>query len=441
VSGAAFVGPVPKHWQVRPLRLLGRLLKGTGGSKEDVVEEGVPCIRYGDLYTTHNNFIEHARTHLTPERAQDYTQIEYGDVLFAASGETIEEIGKSAVNLLKGARCGGDLVILRPTEPTVARFLGYATDAAPVAAQKSLAGRGTTVKHIYPDELREVVIAVPPLHEQQAIADFLDRETARLDALVAAKQRVLELLTEKRKAIISTAVTRGLDPKAKLRDSGIPWLGEIPADWHLYRLKFLLTHIEQGWSPECYAIPALEDEWGVMRAGCCNGGGFNELDNKALPIVLEPRPELEVRSGDVLMCRASGSPDLIGSVAMVPANVRQKLLLSDKIYRLVIDDRRTLSSFLALSLNSLSARWQISSAISGASGLAKNIAQSDVTELLMPTPPLDEQRRIVKHISRETSNLDSIRAATELTIALLKERRSALIAAAVTGQIELEAAK
>lgn len=191
MSGAELIGPVPPHWSVKPLRLMGRLLKGSGGSKEDAVEEGVPCVRYGELYTTHRNFIERARTCVTQERASDYTPIEYGDVLFAASGETIEEIGKSAVNLLHGARCGGDVVILRPTEAFVPRFLGYATDAAPVAAQKSLAGRGSTVKHVYPDELREVVIAVPPVDEQQAIADFLDRETGRLDALVAAKQRLL----------------------------------------------------------------------------------------------------------------------------------------------------------------------------------------------------------------------------------------------------------
>jgi type I restriction enzyme S subunit len=235
VSGADLIGPVPAHWTTKPLRLVGRLLKGKGGSKEDVVEEGVPCVRYGDLYTTHNNFIEQARTYLTEGRAQDYTPIAYGDVLFAASGETIEEIGKSAVNLLHGARCGGDVVILRPTEPMHARFLGYATDAAPVAAQKSLAGRGTTVKHIYPDELREVVIAVPPLREQQMIADFLDCETARLDALVAAKQRLLELLSEKRKALIVTAVTRGLDPNVRLRDSGAPWLPSRPRSHHRYQ--------------------------------------------------------------------------------------------------------------------------------------------------------------------------------------------------------------
>jgi type I restriction enzyme, S subunit len=246
VSGAELIGAVPAHWSVKPLRLVGRLLKGTGGSKEDIVEEGVPCVRYGDLYTTHNNFIEEARSYLTEERAQDYTPIEYGDVLFAASGETIEEIGKSAVNLLHGARCGGDVVILRPSEPTVARFLGYATDAAPVAAQKSLAGRGTTVKHIYPDELREIVIAVPPFDEQQAIADFLDRETARLDALVTAKQRLLDLLAEKRKAIIATAVTRGVDSMVRLRDSGVHWLGEIPKHWQAKRLRHISPAITVG---------------------------------------------------------------------------------------------------------------------------------------------------------------------------------------------------
>lgn len=288
--------------------------------------------------------------------------------------------------------------------------------------------------------LEQLITLPESLSAQHVVAAFLDRETARLDALVAAKQRLLDLLAEKRKAIIATAVTRGLDPKVKLRDSGVPWLGEIPAHWAVIRLKHLLLGIEQGWSPECYAIPAGEDDWGVLRAGCCNGGRFNEIDNKQLPPDLTPRPELEVRAGDVLMSRASGSSELIGSVALVPTNVRTKLMLSDKIYRLLVKRERAEAAFVVAALNSGTARVQIESIISGASGLAKNIAQSDVGELVFGVPALDEQAAIVAHIARETAKLDAVRVATERTIALLKERRSALIAAAVTGQLNVRAA-
>jgi len=432
VSGSELLGPLPARWSCRPLRLVGRLLKGTGGSKEDVVEEGIPCVRYGDLYTTHNNFIEQARTYLTPERARDYTPIEYGDVLFAASGETIEEIGKSAVNLLHGACCGGDVVILRPSEPTVARFLGYATDAAPVAAQKSLAGRGSTVKHIYPDELRDVVIAIPPLEEQQAIADFLDRETARIDALVTAKQRVLNLLAEKRKAIIATAVTRGLDPKVKLRDSGVPWLGEIPAHWEVSRLKFEATDIV-----DClHATPPYDPsgEFPAIRTADVEPGRLLLDQARRLHTADYRRwtERLAPAEGDILYTREG---ERFGIAANVPANV--PLCISQRMMLFRIRPDRD-SAYFMWQLNSPSVYQQASEDQLGTAAPHVNVEK--IKNFWMLVPPLVEQRDIVDDIARATEKLDAVRAATERTIALLKERRSALIAAAVTGQLDVGAA-
>jgi type I restriction enzyme S subunit len=299
--------------------------------------------------------------------------------------------------------------------------------------------------HLNAEELGDVELMLPTLDEQRAIVDYLERETARLDALVAAKERVLGLLAEKRRALITRAVTRGLPaeaaakaglvPRAPLRDSGIPWLGEIPAHWEMKRLKFVVTRIEQGWSPECYSAPASGDEWGVLKAGCCNGGVFSPEENKALPAVVNVPVELEVKPGDVLMSRASGSTELIGSVALVPSNTRSRLLLSDKTYRLRLAPRQISAPYLVAVLGSNLGRTQVQQVVSGAAGLANNIAQSDIKEFSMPLPTESEQRAIVAYIDDETTKLDALRAATERTVFLLKERRAALIAAAVTGQI------
>jgi len=429
VSGADLIGPVPPHWSVKPLRLIGRFLKGSGGSKEDAVEEGVPCVRYGELYTTHRNFIERAQTCITQERASDYTPIEYGDVLFAASGETIEEIGKSAVNLLHGARCGGDVVILRPTEGFVPRFLGYATDAAPVAAQKSLAGRGSTVKHIYPDELREVVIAIPPVDEQLAIAEFLDRETARIDALIGAKQRLLDLLAEKRKAIIATAVTRGLDPKVKLRDSGVPWLGGIPVHWDIRRVRTLsefITSGPRGWSERVSGEGSL-----FIQSGDLNDVLQVEFATAKRVRVDDDAEAARTRlqDGDIVVCITGAKTGNVAVCASVPepAYVNQHLCL-------VRPNRAVLTVFLGAALKSTVGQAQLALF---QYGLKQGLNLENVREVLIALPALDEQRAIVEHIARETAKLDAVRAATERTIALLKERRSALIAAAVTGQLDL----
>lgn len=211
-SGVLWFGDVPKHWDVLQVRHVGRLLKGTGGSKEDAVEAGIPCVRYGELYMRYKSFIRETRTFVSPARAVGYTPIVYGDVLFAASGEKVNEIGKSAVNLMKNsAVCGGDVVVLRPTCPTHAPFLGYAFDSYGVARQKAAMCRGTTIKHIYPDELRGLYVCFPPIDEQEAIATVLDAKLQQLNHVIARLEREIALLLHYRTRLIADVVTGKLD--------------------------------------------------------------------------------------------------------------------------------------------------------------------------------------------------------------------------------------
>ncbi len=258
------LGVVPTHWDVKKLRQVGRLFKGVGGTKEDAVAEGVPCVRYGDLYTTHSYFIRTSRTYLTEERAREYMPMEYGDVLFAGSGETLDDIGKSAVNLLTGpARCGGDLIMLRPTMTLHAPFLGYATDSRPSTAQKAAMGRGTTVKHIYPEQLKNLAICLPPMNEQESIVRILDHADRRIQRYIRAKQKLIALLNEQKQAIVHRAVTRGLDPNVRLKPSGVEWLGEVPEHWRVTSLK-TVAEVQSGLtlgkiyiSPELVELPYL----------------------------------------------------------------------------------------------------------------------------------------------------------------------------------------
>ena len=162
-SGVDWLGDVPAHWDLVQLGRIGRFFKGRGGTKADEVPEGVPCIRYGDLYTSHKYHIRASRAFVTETDALNYTPIRYGDILFAGSGETIEEIGKSAVNLIEQpACCGGDVILFRPEREIDARFSGYAIDCPQSQYQKSTMGRGITVMHIYGGELKNLWMALPP---------------------------------------------------------------------------------------------------------------------------------------------------------------------------------------------------------------------------------------------------------------------------------------
>ena len=280
-------------------------------------------------------------------------------------------------------------------------------------------------------------IHLPLYAEQEKIASILENAIAKIDALLFQKRQLIYLLAEKRRALITQAVTKGLDSSVQMKDSGISWLGEIPAHWQLTRLRFLLDNIEQGWSPQSDNFPASLDEWGVVKAGCVNGWTLNENENKRLPSDLIPIQEYEIKSGDILMSRAN-TTELLGSAVLVE-NVRPKLLLCDKIYRLKIKPESPINKqFLVFVLRSAFGRYQLEREATGASNSMQNIGQEIVTNCWIPFPPPDEQQHIVNHVKEVYARIDALWQATERTIKLLQERRSALISDAVTGKISFD---
>jgi type I restriction enzyme S subunit len=293
----------------------------------------------------------------------------------------------------------------------------------------------TALPSMTQEVLGQIPFALPSIEVQREIVAHIDRETARIDGLVSRKTRFIELLSEKRQALITHAVTKGLNPDAPMKDSGVEWLGDVPESWDVCNVQHVIVKIEQGWSPECLSSPAEQGMWGVVKSGCVNGGIFTDCENKALPEKLLPLPEYEIRVGDVLMSRASGSAELIGSIALV-TRTQEKLMLSDKIFRIHCSPK-IVARFFVRMMGSSVLRSQIGQAISGAEGLANNLPQSRIKKFWLTCPPVNEQMSIIQFLDRETTRIDTLITKTERSIELLKERRSALITAAVTGQIDL----
>jgi type I restriction enzyme S subunit len=243
-----------------------------------------------------------------------------GDLLVAALGDGGHPVGRACVlprdigpAMVKADCFRVRLDRARLIEPFVAKFLSSHIGLAELGSR----AKGSTRDRITLDILASARVPVPPLVEQREIVAILDRETARIDALIAKKRRLIELLREKRQAVISHAVTKGLDRNAPMKDSSVEWLGEIPAHWRAMRVKHCIQRIEQGWSPDCENRLAEAGEWAVLKVGCVNHGMFRPEEHKALPPDLNPRPELEVHVGELLMSRAN-TTDLVGQVAIVP---------------------------------------------------------------------------------------------------------------------------
>ena len=181
--------------------------------------------------------------------------------------------------------------------------------------------------------------------------------------------------------------------------------------------------IEQGWSPICDNMPAVAEEWGVLKAGCVNGWEFDPNQNKQLPDDTAPRPQYEICRDDVVMSRAN-TTSLLGSTALV-GEVRPRLLLCDKLYRLIVNDDTLNRQFLVAFLRTPVGRYEFERDATGASSSMQNIGQDSVRNLWLPIPPINEQRAIVDHIKTASVKLEAMHAATDSNLSYLKsvERR------------------
>jgi type I restriction enzyme S subunit len=270
------------------------------------------------------------------------------------------------------------------------------------------------------DSIGNLGIAVPPVPNQRIIAGFLDRETGRLDALVEEKERLLGLLTEKRRALITRAVTRGLKPSVPLRQSGVPWLVQIPAHWQTSRLAFLFHERDHRGEPE---LPLLE-------VSINTGVALREFSDDQIESTASDFNTYKVaRTGDIVFNKMRMWQ---GAVGVAP---QDGLVSPDYV---VAEPAGPVSSEYA----GLLFKTETFSAECGrrSHGLVWDrlrLYWEGFRDIRAPVPPLEEQRAIVAHIATEMAKLDRLRNAAERTMGLLNERRAALIAAAVTGRLPI----
>lgn len=437
-SGVRWLGEVPAHWDLMRLRRCVRLNPSkseVAAMPRDLEVSFLPMEAVGD-----DGSLSLERERPIQEVETGYTYFRDGDVAFAKITPCFEN-GKGALmaGLSHGVGFGTtELTIARPIPGLMSSAFLHWVFRSPnfrSEGEASMYGAGGQ-KRVPDDFVRELIWAVPPESERERIATFLDRETAKIDALIAEQEKLLALLAEKRQATISHTVTRGLNPNAPMKDSGIPWLGEVPAHWDVRRLKRLTISIEQGWSPQCESYPAEGvDEWGVLKVGCVNGGVFTPIENKRLPDELEPIRAYALKRNDLLISRAN-TRDLVGSAAVVPED-QPNLLLCDKLYRLRTNAGTCSPWFLAAFLGTPLVHLQIEIEATGASSSMLNIGQSTILELDAPLPPLEEQLVIVRFVADELGRADQLVTEAKKAISLLAERRGALISAAVTGKIDV----
>lgn len=420
------LGLVPSHWELIQLGRFGRFIRGAGGTKDDDAPEGIPCIRYGDLYTRHRFFILTSRSYVTPERAHDYTPVRHGDVLFAASGETLGEIGKSAVNLINGeVRCGGDLLVFRPNREVIPRFLGYVSDCPQSVNQKACMGRGVTVMHIYENQLKYLLVALPPLAEQAAIVRYLDYADRRIQRLIRGKQQLIRLLEEQRLASITQVVTRGLDENAPTKDAAVTWLGRVPRHWEEVRAKYLFREVDERSThgvEELLSVshitgvtPRSEKTITMFMASSYVGHKLCQPGDLVINTMWAWMGALGVSRHSGLVSPAYGvyrplpTSRLVGGYA--------ELLLKTKPYK---------AEYLCRSTGIRSSRLRL--------------YPEQFLRIKIVCPPTREQEQILRWVQDETATTEQALLAAHREISLLSEYRKRLISDVITGKRDVREA-
>ena len=432
-SGVPWLGDIPAHWEVVRLKFLASVRVSNVDKKTVDGQLPVQLCNYIDVYyhekiTPDLDFMQATATF---EQIETFS-LKKQDVLITKDSESWDDIAVSALVTqdMPNVLCGYHLALIRPDKNRAdGRFLARAFSAIGPKDQFEIAANGITRFGLTAYAIKNATFPLPPLPEQRAIARFLDRETGRIDALIARKQRLIELLREKRAALITRAVTRGLNPDAPLKDSGVPWLGKIPGHWEVRKLKYLVkTPLQYGANePSSFSDPTQPRY--IRITDIDDDGTLRSETFKSLPEEIA-RPYL-LQEGDLLFARSGAT---VGKSFLYSASWG-RACFAGYLIRAQLDLKKCAPKFIYYFVNSRSYWNWVENILIQAT--IQNISAEKYANLFIPTPSIPEQRAIADYLDRETGRIDALIQKIEASIETWKEYRTALITAAVTGKIDV----
>lgn len=426
-SRADWLGEIPANWEAKRLRRIFRVINGSTprSAEPDYWNGDIPWVTPEDLGDLSEVEIWGTRRCITEAGYRSCgTSLAPAGSLVLSTRAPIGHLAIAGVTLCTNQGCRS--LAYRAHESR--RFFFYQLLAA--RPELESLGQGSTFKELSRGKLEDFRIVEPPQDDQRAIAAFLDRETARIDGLVAKKERLIELLQEQRTALITRAVTKGLDPNAPMKDSGVEWLGEIPAHWNVQRVQQSCSrvtdgaHISPDTSSEDFPFVSTVD----IRGGVIDFGGC--LRTSASSYAYMERTGCRPRQGDVVFSKDG----TVGTTAVVTTD-REFAVASSLV---ILSPNRTQlhSSWLDYWLNSAFIKDEVELLLSGAALRRISVTKVGRLPLLIPRES-DEQRVVVTFLDRETAKIDTLITRIRDAIDRLKELRTAMISAAATGKIDV----
>ncbi|MEE0600160.1 MAG: restriction endonuclease subunit S [Ruminococcus sp.] len=416
-SGISWIPKIPINWSIHRLKyIVDSLSKGNGITKEDVLLNGdTPCVRYGEIYSKYDYSFTTCISRTNVDKVSSPQYFSYGDILFAGTGELIEEIGMNIVYLGDyDCLAGGDIIIARHQQNPA--FLNYALNSGYIQSQKGFGKAKLKVVHISAFDLGNLIVALPPITEQKLIADYLDSKCAEFNSTLSDIQSQIEALEEYKRSVITEAVTKGLDPDVEMRDSGVQWIGEIPTHWTLIRIGSLYGLRTQKVSDIDYP-PLSVTKMGVLP----------QLDTVAKTNAHDDR-KLIVKGDFVINSRSDrrgscGISDYTGSVSLINTVLFPITEMNPRYYNWYFHTVGFADEFY---------RW--------GHGIVDDLwttGWQDMKNILISVPPLDEQQRIADYLDSKCAEIDNIITEKKQQIETIEEYKKSLIFEYVTGKKEV----
>ncbi|MDE0842647.1 MAG: restriction endonuclease subunit S [Psychrobacter pacificensis] len=425
-SGVEWLGEIPTKWKVTALKRYCNVKGGYAFASDTFSNAGEPVIRIGDIKADGSISLEGCKFISTELAKSSHAYlVEKGQLLMAMTGATI---GKAGVYIndrpaYLNQRVGKFVI---DNDEMNYSFLWYTLKTNGYQEYIKLTAFGGAQPNISDTGMVDYISCFPSLIEQTQIANFLDFETAQIDTLIEKQQTLIQLLKEKRQAVISHAVTKGLNPDVPMKDSGVEWLGGIPSHWNMQKLKYV-GEAKNGltYSPDNVTEAGIGTL--VLRSSNIQNAQLSFEDNVYVDMKIPER--ILVRTDDILICSRNGSRRLIGKNALITEDVAGQAFGA-----FMVVFRSEINTYLYWILNSPLFEYQSGSFLTST---INQLTIGNLHSMEIPIPPKKEQDEIEKYLKTKMIDFDKLISKAEQAIQLMQERRTALISAAVTGKIDV----
>jgi type I restriction enzyme, S subunit len=428
-SDVDWLEEVPEHWERKSLNYLIEHTVDNRGRTPPVMEVGIPMCEVsqvaGNGFYTSKNY----QKFITQESYDQFVRsdVKENDVLFVTVGATF---GKTClVPPSPDFFIAQNVVGFRCKVNVDHKFFMFLLSSSVFKEAISATNKSSTIDNVKVSDLVKTKLAIPAYEEQKKIANFLDYETAKIDTLIEKQQQLIKLLKEKRQAVISHAVTKGLNPDTPMKDSGVEWLGEVPEGWKIWKLKHACNEIFLGLTTKVDYV----DSDGVPLVRALNiSGGILNLDFAREISVTQHKQLTKKRCatrGDVLLSK-SGS---IGTAAIV--DIDDEFSIYESIFALRSIRKVLIPRYLLFFIQSSVAKAQYERDSVGMG--VHHLNMPDIQDVRIPIPSVIEQNKVLKKLQDNIIKFDNLVTKAEYCITLMQERRTALISAAVTGKIDI----